>query len=55
MISGVMSGCSGNYLFDIDRSNWDTLAGLTGLKSESTPPLWSRSKSNIESLREIIF
>ena len=49
-------------MFDIDRSNWDTSAGVTGLKSESTSPLWGRSKSKgvglpcnfraIESLRE---
>ena len=51
-------------MFDIDRSNWDTSAGVTGLKSESTSPLWGRSKSKgvglpcnfraIESLRETI-
>ena len=60
---GMLS--SGDDLFDIDRSNWDTSAGVTGLKSESSSPLWGRSKSKgvglpcnfraIESLRETIF
>ena len=42
--SDVGMESSGDDLFDIDQSSWDTSAEVTWVKSESTSPLWGKSK-----------